>query len=182
MIHILAAGTSRTDAKGVGEADSIYDNLILDQWTIPFGSWIDQMVDWTDLNLDWLLDGIKWPFEMLIKYFITEFLVELPWMWVVLATVIIGSLVRSPKVGITAEYYEDVPGAIRNSLESSLKRLQQSHVDIFQLHNTIDDSSDREVLAIEQIFTDILPTFEKLRDESKGRLSGSKLRPTPICL
>ena len=102
MIHILAAGTSRTDAKGVGEADSIYDNLILDQWTIPFGSWIDQMVDWTDMNLDWLLDAIKWPFEMLIKYFITEFLVQLPWMWVVLATVIIGSLVRSPKVGITA--------------------------------------------------------------------------------
>ena len=102
MIHILAAGTSRTDAKGVGEADSIYDNLILDQWTIPFGSWIDQMVDWTDMNLGWLLDGIKWPFEMLIKYFITEFLVQLPWMWVVLATVIIGSLVRSPKVGITA--------------------------------------------------------------------------------
>ncbi|MCS5686430.1 MAG: ABC transporter permease subunit [Acidimicrobiales bacterium] len=102
MIHILAAGTSRTDAQGVGDADSIYDNLILDQWTIPFGSWIDQMVDWTDMNLDWLLDAIKWPFEMLIKYFITEFLVQLPWMWVVLATVIIGSLVRGPKVGITA--------------------------------------------------------------------------------
>ena len=102
MIHILAAGTSRTDAKGVGEADSIYDNLILDQWTIPFGSWIDQMVDWTDMNLGWLLDGIKWPFAMLIKYFVNEFLVQLPWMWVVLATVIIGSLVRSPKVGITA--------------------------------------------------------------------------------
>ena len=67
MIHILAAGTSRTEGMGVGEADSIYDNLILDQWTIPFGSWIDQMVDWTDMNLGWLLDGIKWPFEMLIK-------------------------------------------------------------------------------------------------------------------
>ena len=102
MIHILAAGTSRTDAKGVGEADSIYDNLILDQWTIPFGSWIDQMVDWTDMNLGGLLDAIKWPFEMLIKYFVNEFLVQLPWMWVVLAVVIIGSLVRSPKVGITA--------------------------------------------------------------------------------
>ena len=102
MIHILAAGTSRTDAKGVGEADSIYDNLILDQWTIPFGSWIDQMVDWTDMNLGGLLDAIKWPFEMLIKYFVNEFLVQLPWMWVILAVVIIGSLVRSPKVGITA--------------------------------------------------------------------------------
>ena len=102
MIHILAAGTSRTDAKGVGEADSIYDNLILDQWSIPFGSWIDQMVDWTDMNLGWLLDGIKWPFAMLIKYFVNEFLVQLPWMWVILAVVIIGSLVRSPKVGITA--------------------------------------------------------------------------------
>ncbi|MEE2769000.1 MAG: ABC transporter permease subunit [Actinomycetota bacterium] len=102
MIHILAAGTSRTEAQGVGDAKNIYDNLILDQWSIPFGSWMDQMVDWVDLNLGGLLDAIKWPFEFLIQNFVNDFLIQLPWMWVVLAVVIIGSLVRTPKVGITA--------------------------------------------------------------------------------
>ena len=36
----------------------IQDNAILDQWEVPFGAWIDQMVDWIDANLVWLLVGL----------------------------------------------------------------------------------------------------------------------------
>lgn len=104
MTLILAAGGSRAGTPGVGAADGFRDNLILDQWSIPFGSWIDQMVDWTDMNLEWLLDAVKWPFEFLIDAFIGDFLIApwMSWLYVVLGVTIIGSLIRGPKVGITA--------------------------------------------------------------------------------
>ena len=94
MTLILAAGGSRAGTPGVGAADGFRDNLILDQWSIPFGSWIDQMVDWTDMNLEWLLDAIKWPFEFLIDAFIGDFLIApwMSWLYVVLGITIIGSL------------------------------------------------------------------------------------------
>ncbi len=81
----------------------IQDNAILDQWEVPFGAWIDQMVDWIDANLAWLLDAIKWPFEFLLRNFVDNFLIEwLPWWGAVLIIFIIGCLVRSVSVGVTA--------------------------------------------------------------------------------
>ena len=81
----------------------IQDNAILDQWEVPFGAWIDQMVDWIVSNLVWLLDAIKWPFEFLLRNFVDNFLIEwLPWWGAVLLIFIIGCLVRSVSVGVTA--------------------------------------------------------------------------------
>ena len=81
----------------------IQDNEILDQWEVPFGAWIDQMVDWIDANLVWLLDAIKWPFEFLLRNFVDNFLIEwLPWWGAVLLIFVIGCLVRSISVGVTA--------------------------------------------------------------------------------
>ncbi len=81
----------------------IRDNEILDQWEVPFGAWIDQMVDWVDANLVWLLDAIKWPFEFLLRNFVDNFLIEwLPWWGAVLLIFVIGCLVRSISVGVTA--------------------------------------------------------------------------------
>jgi glycine betaine/proline transport system permease protein len=80
----------------------IFDATILDQWEIPFGAWVDQMVDWIDANLGWLLDAIRWPFAFLLENFVDKFLAEIPWVWVVLATVVLGALVRTPKVGVAA--------------------------------------------------------------------------------
>ncbi len=81
----------------------IQDNAILDQWEVPFGAWIDQMVDWVDANLVWLLDAIKWPFEFLLRNFVDNFLIEwLPWWGAVLLIFVIGCLVRSISVGVTA--------------------------------------------------------------------------------
>jgi len=81
----------------------IQDNAILDQWEVPFGAWIDQMVDWIDANLVWLLDAIKWPFEFLLRNFVDNFLIEwLPWWGAVVLIFIIGCLVRTIPVGVTA--------------------------------------------------------------------------------
>jgi len=80
----------------------IFDSSLLDQWEVPFGDWVDQMVDWVDLNLGWLLDAIRWPFAFLLENFVDDFLAEIPWVWVVLGTAVIGALVRTPKVGVAA--------------------------------------------------------------------------------
>ena len=81
-------------------------------------------------------------------------------------------IIISTKVAINPENFRDMSGTILNSLESSLKRLQQNHVDIFQLHNTIDYRSDKRLLTTEQILNDVLPAFEKLRDDGKIRFLG----------
>ena len=79
----------------------------------------------------------------------------------------------STKVGVTEEHRSDLAGAIRSSLEASLMRLAQDHVDIFQLHNTLEDPSDqRGNLSADQVLEEIVPTFEKLRDEGKTRYIG----------
>ena len=96
MSIVLAQSGVQSDDVG------IFDSTILDQWEVPFGDWIDQMVDWIDGNLSWLLDAIRWPFAFLLDNFVNEFLIEIAWVWVVLATVIIGALVRTPKVGVAA--------------------------------------------------------------------------------
>jgi glycine betaine/proline transport system permease protein len=77
---------------------SIWDNSILDRWTIPFGQWADQAVDWIDNNLQTLLDVIEWPFDTLISTLVDDFLVPLSWVWVVLGMGLIAALVRNIKV------------------------------------------------------------------------------------
>jgi len=79
----------------------------------------------------------------------------------------------STKVGVTQEDQSDLAGAIRTSLEASLTRLKQDHVDIFQLHNTLEDPSDvRGNLSADQVLDEVVPAFEKLRDEGKTRFLG----------
>ena len=86
--------TGRKEAVGLAETD------VLDQFQLPVGYWFDQMVDWLDLNAQWLLDGIKWPFDFLLDNIVNDFLLVIPWYLVVIFTVVLGSLVRTPKVGL----------------------------------------------------------------------------------
>ena len=82
-------------------------------------------------------------------------------------------IIVSTKVGVTEEYQGDLATAIRTSLEASLSRLQQDHVDIFQLHNTLEDPNDkRGNISADQVLDEIVPAFEKLRDEGKTRFLG----------
>ncbi|MDJ0769091.1 MAG: ABC transporter permease subunit [Ilumatobacter sp.] len=78
------------------------DNEVLDEFTIPFGSWIEQAVNWVTLNLDWLLDAIAWPFEFLLKNIVDRFLLEIPWVWLVLIMFLLAWLVRNLTVAVGA--------------------------------------------------------------------------------
>jgi glycine betaine/proline transport system permease protein len=87
-------------AQATEETKGIFDNLLLDEWRIPFGDWMDQSVDWIDNNLQTLLDVIEWPFQTLIDTLVNNFLAEISWLWIVLGMALIASLVRNVKVGV----------------------------------------------------------------------------------
>jgi aryl-alcohol dehydrogenase-like predicted oxidoreductase len=78
----------------------------------------------------------------------------------------------STKVGLTEADHSNLANVIRNSLEASLSRLKQDHVDIFQLHNTLEAPSVRGNLTADQVLDEIVPAFMKLRDEGKTRYLG----------
>lgn len=91
---------AQTDSPGVA------DNKVLDQWTIPFGDWIQQMVNWIALNLEWLLSIIEWPFTFLFRNIVKSpdhnpwwEITDMPWIAVCLLFFAIGTLVRNVKVG-----------------------------------------------------------------------------------
>lgn len=79
----------------------------------------------------------------------------------------------STKVGLTEADQGDVAAAVRKSIEASLTRLKQDRVDIFQLHNTLEDPSDvRGNMTVNRVLNEVVPAFEKMRDEGKTRYLG----------
>ncbi len=98
--------------QGGSDSPSIIDNQVLDQFTIPVGSWGDQMVDWIDVHMEDkigfdLLGAIKWPFEFLFRTFVKSGdhhpwweVTDMPWWAVCLIVFVVGSLYRNVKVGI----------------------------------------------------------------------------------
>ena len=85
---------------GTSSTKSIWDNLILDEWEIPFGEWADQAVDWISVNLERFLEIVEWPFKTLIEFLVRDVLSEVSWIWVVLVMFLIASLTRNIKVGV----------------------------------------------------------------------------------
>ena len=81
-------------------------------------------------------------------------------------------VIVSTKVGLTEEDHTDPAGAIRTSLEASLARLKQDHVDVFQLHNTLGGPTGSGNMTADQVLNDVVPAFIKLRDEGKTRYLG----------
>ena len=84
------------------------DNAVLDQWTVTFGDWIDQMVRWVDQNLDPLLSVIEWPFTFLFRNFVNGAghnpwweISDMPWIAVCLIFLVIGTITRNLKVGVS---------------------------------------------------------------------------------
>jgi glycine betaine/proline transport system permease protein len=73
----------------------ILDDEVLDEYLIPFGSWIEEAVNWTTLNLGGLLDAIAWPFEFLLENIVDNFLLSIPWLVVVGIMFAIAWLVRN---------------------------------------------------------------------------------------
>jgi L-galactose dehydrogenase/L-glyceraldehyde 3-phosphate reductase len=58
------------------------------------------------------------------------------------------------------------------SLEASLKRLQRERVDIFHLHNSITDMGGGPALSVTQVLGEVVPAFERLRQQGKTRFLG----------
>ncbi|MEJ0075740.1 MAG: aldo/keto reductase [Alphaproteobacteria bacterium] len=61
--------------------------------------------------------------------------------------------------------------AIAASLETSLRRLKRDHVDLFQLHNAI-GAPVGQTLSAEEVLNDVVPAFNKMREQGKTRFIG----------
>ena len=65
-----------------------------------------------------------------------------------------------------------IAAAITASLEASLQRLQLDRVDLFQLHNHITMDAGDGGLTPEAVLGEVVPTFERLREQGKTRFWG----------
>jgi aryl-alcohol dehydrogenase-like predicted oxidoreductase len=81
-------------------------------------------------------------------------------------------IIVSTKVRLQPDDRGRLDAAIRASIEASLRRLQQDSVDLFQLHNTLGAEAQSDIYSADEILNDVVPAFERLRDEGKTRYLG----------
>jgi aryl-alcohol dehydrogenase-like predicted oxidoreductase len=81
------------------------------------------------------------------------------------ADVVVGTKVRVPPG-------ESIAGAVTMSLEGSLARLRLDRVDIFHLHNPITETGGETALSVRQVLDELVPAFERLRQQGKIRFLG----------
>lgn len=65
-----------------------------------------------------------------------------------------------------------IADAVATSLEGSLARLGLERVDIFHLHNPITDAGGGSSLSVRQVLDDVVPAFQRLRQQGKIRYLG----------
>jgi aryl-alcohol dehydrogenase-like predicted oxidoreductase len=82
-------------------------------------------------------------------------------------TVIVGTKVRLP-----SSEFGRIADAVATSLEGSLARLSRECVDIFHLHNAITEAGGGEALSARQVVEDVVPAFERVRQQGKTRFLG----------
>jgi aryl-alcohol dehydrogenase-like predicted oxidoreductase len=83
------------------------------------------------------------------------------------ANVIVGTKVRLP----TADFGR-IADAVAKSLEGSLARLRLDRADILHLHNAITETGGGEALSVRQVLSDVVPAFQRLRQQGKTRFLG----------
>jgi len=83
------------------------------------------------------------------------------------ANVAVGTKVRLPPGEVSR-----IADAITASLEGSLARLGLDHVDIFHLHNSITVTGGGPALSVRQVLDEVVPAFERLRQQGKIRFLG----------
>jgi aryl-alcohol dehydrogenase-like predicted oxidoreductase len=83
------------------------------------------------------------------------------------ANVTVGTKVRLPP-----SEFGRMADTITASLEGSLKRLRLDRVDIFHLHNPITQTGGGTALSVAQVLGDVVPAFERLRQQGKIRFLG----------
>src|SRR3569833_939860 len=82
------------------------------------------------------------------------------------AGAVVGTKVRLPP-GETR-----IAETIVQSLDASLARLQMDHVDIFHLHNNVTQTGGGPALSVRQIMDEVVPAFDRLRQQGKIRFPG----------
>src|SRR5258706_6642847 len=83
------------------------------------------------------------------------------------SNVTVGTKVRLP-----SRDFGGITDAVARSLEGSLARLRLDRVDIFHLHNAITETGGGEALSVRQVLGDVVPAFERLRQQGKTRFLG----------
>ncbi len=83
------------------------------------------------------------------------------------ANAVVGTKVRLP-----SGEYGRIADAVTASLEGSLTRLRLERVDIFHLHNPITAAEGGSALSVRQVLGEVVPAFERLRDQGKIRFLG----------
>ena len=76
------------------------------------------------------------------------------------------------KVRVPPDAFGRIGAAIATSMDDSLKRLSMPQVDIFHLHNPITVSGGGESMSVRQVLDEVVPAFEKLRQQGKTRFLG----------
>jgi aryl-alcohol dehydrogenase-like predicted oxidoreductase len=83
------------------------------------------------------------------------------------ANIAVGTKVRLPPAD-----YGRIADAVTASLEGSLARLRLERVDIFHLHNSITATGGGPALGVRQVLDEVVPAFERLRQQGKIRFLG----------
>jgi aryl-alcohol dehydrogenase-like predicted oxidoreductase len=83
------------------------------------------------------------------------------------ANVVVGTKVRVPP-----SEYGRIFDEVTESLEGSLARLHLDYVDIFHLHNPITEQGGGTTLSVRQVLEEVVPAFERLRQQGKIRFLG----------
>jgi L-galactose dehydrogenase/L-glyceraldehyde 3-phosphate reductase len=76
------------------------------------------------------------------------------------------------KVRLAPDDFGRIADAVTTSLEGSLARLRLDRADIFHLHNPITETEGGSALSIRQVLGDVVPVFERLRQQGKVRFLG----------
>ena len=80
---------------------------------------------------------------------------------------VVGTKVRLPSTS-----FGRIAHAVTTSLEDSLTRLRRDRVDIFHPHNAITGTGGGETLSVRQVLGEVVPAFERLRQQGKTRFLG----------
>ncbi len=83
------------------------------------------------------------------------------------ANVIVGTKVR-----LLPTEFGRIADAVTTSLEGSLARLRLDRADIFHLHNPITEAGAGSSLSVGQVLGEVVPAFERLRQQGKIRFLG----------
>src|ERR1700692_1016235 len=83
------------------------------------------------------------------------------------ASVFVGTKVRLPE-----SEFGRITEAVTKSLEGSLARLGLDRIDILHLHNPITETGGGSALSVQQVLGDVVPAFERLRQQGKIRFLG----------